>query len=170
MPTFVLVRVDDRLIHGQVVTKWVKQTKCNKIVIVDDEISKQEFLANIYSMAAPPGIVVEIKSVTQAVEEWNINNTDNSRILLLFKSIATAKELWEKGISIETLQIGGIGAGPGKKVVYQTVSLSEEDVKNLLAMHKQGVKVEFQTIPEENKVEFVSILNKHFKALLKNES
>ena len=53
-----IVRVDDRLIHGQVVTTWINHTQSNRIIIVDDELVKNEFLAGIYAMAAPRGLPV----------------------------------------------------------------------------------------------------------------
>ena len=58
-----LIRVDSRLIHGQVITKWLNYSKANVIVVVDDELSKDSFMSEIYTASAPNGIVVEILSI-----------------------------------------------------------------------------------------------------------
>ena len=65
MADIVLIRADFRLIHGQVITKWAKQTMANKILIVDDMLAKDSFMSSIYTMSAPPGMEVVIsRSVT----------------------------------------------------------------------------------------------------------
>lgn len=63
-------RVDYRLIHGQVITKWLKQCDAKRIVIIDDKLSKDEFLGSVYKMAAPTGIKVDIISVDEAQRRW----------------------------------------------------------------------------------------------------
>ncbi|MBE6083621.1 MAG: PTS sugar transporter subunit IIB, partial [Tissierellaceae bacterium] len=56
MANIVLTRIDDRLIHGQVMTAWVKQTKATRIIIIDDVVAKDDFMKKVLTMAAPPGI------------------------------------------------------------------------------------------------------------------
>ncbi|MET1239102.1 PTS sugar transporter subunit IIB, partial [Enterococcus faecalis] len=63
MSKIVLTRVDSRLIHGQVVTKWLQQSGANEILVVSDELEQDEFLQSIYLMAAPPGVSVVIKGI-----------------------------------------------------------------------------------------------------------
>lgn len=62
-----VIRADFRLIHGQVITKWIRQTPANKILIIDDVLAKDSFMSSIYVMAAPPGIEVIIDTVDDAV-------------------------------------------------------------------------------------------------------
>ena len=61
-----VIRADFRLIHGQVITKWIRQTPANKILIIDDVLAKDSFMSSIYVMAAPPGIEVMIDTVDDA--------------------------------------------------------------------------------------------------------
>ncbi|MDY2725715.1 MAG: PTS sugar transporter subunit IIB, partial [Anaerostipes faecalis] len=67
------VRVDDRLIHGQVVTQWVKVFKAQKIVVIDTDVAKDKMQKNVLKFAAPPDMKVSILSVDKAVEVWNKN-------------------------------------------------------------------------------------------------
>ena len=67
MPDIRLVRVDFRLMHGQVVTAWLKQVSANAILIVDDQLAADKFLAQVFLMAKPQGVKVAIRSVEKAV-------------------------------------------------------------------------------------------------------
>ena len=69
MLNIVLARVDSRLIHGQVVTKWLQQSNANKIVVVSDELENDEFLQSIYLMAAPPNVEVVVKG-NESIKDW----------------------------------------------------------------------------------------------------
>ena len=163
MATIGLIRVDDRLIHGQVVTKWIHHTGSNRVIIVDDELVKNSFLTNIFKMAAPPGIDVMTKSTDDIAKEWMENQLGNGKILVLFKTTKALNAAYEKGFKFDYVQIAGLGAGPGKKVVFKTVSLSNEDAETLKELGEKKVNIIFQSIPEEKSVDLQSILKKYFK-------
>ncbi len=67
MSEIVLTRIDDRLIHGQVMTAWVKKTRANQILIVDEEVAKDDFMSEILKMSAPSGIDILVKGLMDAV-------------------------------------------------------------------------------------------------------
>ena len=69
MRNVVLTRIDDRLIHGQVVTGWVKKTDCSRILVIDDQVAKDVFMQRLLKAAAPPKIPVEAKS-TEEASRW----------------------------------------------------------------------------------------------------
>jgi len=160
MAQVVLVRVDSRLIHGQVVTKWMKQTSANRILVIDDGLAKDPFMGKIYAMAAPPNSSVQIVSVQNAVDEWKKNQLAEGRILVIFKDVASVLRAWKAGFPVEKLQVGGIGAAPGRKNVYQNITLDQKDANDLSEMKKGGVEVYFQTIPEDKPGSFESVITK----------
>mgnify|MGYP000902059146 CR=1 FL=1 len=149
MATIGLARVDFRLIHGQVITKWSRKADAKKIVIIDDLLFKDAFMSDIYVMAAPPGIPVKIYDVQTAVKEWKENQFGPDRILLLFKNIDTAKRVVQGGIALEELQIGGLGGGPGKVQVYKGIAVDKNDIEDLKQISEHGTRVYFQMIPED---------------------
>ncbi|CUH97782.1 hypothetical protein P22_3926 [Propionispora sp. 2/2-37] len=155
-----LVRVDFRLIHGQVITRWLKQSGANKIIVIDDKLAKDPFMSQVYVMAAPPGVNVEMMSVDEAVASWEKNQLGNGSVLILFKTVATALAAAEKAIPLLRLQIGGLGAGPGRKVVYNQITLDKEDGENLQKLSDAGTEVFFQTVPEETPASLDKILKK----------
>jgi len=158
-----LVRVDDRLIHGQVVTTWINHTKSDRIIIVDDELKNNSFLANIYTMAAPKGLKVEIKSTDQVAEEWKNNELGSGTALVLFKSIVMLNSSFEKGFRFTSAQIAGLANGSDKKRVFKSISLSDSEAFTLNKLYQEGVKINFQSMPDEKKVEFKTILHKYFQ-------
>ncbi|MDR3589065.1 MAG: PTS sugar transporter subunit IIB [Negativicutes bacterium] len=157
MANIVLTRIDSRLIHGQVITKWMKQTNASHILIIDDTLSKDPFMGKVYKMAAPPGCQVYIKSVDEGVTAL-INSENPARLLILFKDVATTKRCWQAGLPLRQLQVGGLIGAPGRKVVFQSVTLIKSEADDLLEMQKGGVEVIFQTVPEDKPGKLTDVL------------
>ncbi|MEG1527109.1 MAG: PTS sugar transporter subunit IIB [Erysipelotrichaceae bacterium] len=156
-----LVRIDFRLIHGQVITKWFGQTMANEIIIIDDMLSKDDFMSSIYTMSAPPGATVNVYSVDQAIKLWNENGLGNAKVLLLFKNVEQAYKTFNLGLPLPEIQIGGLGSAPGRKVVYGPITMDDIDAKMLKEMMDKGSHVYLHQVPEEGKIDFIKILEKY---------
>ena len=161
MGNIVLTRVDSRLIHGQVMTKWVNQVQANKIVVVSDELAADEFMRSIYLMSAPTGVEVVCLSEAQAVESYAADVFGAGNVLLLLPSLKVLKNVYDQGVKVEAVQVGGLGGGPERKVVFQNITLDDEDAAILEALAAAGVKIVFQTIPEDSPQGVDSILKKY---------
>lgn len=155
-----LIRIDSRLIHGQVITKWLKKSRANRIIIIDDNLSQDPFMGEVYSMAAPKGISVEIFDTDKAVDEWKKDELGEGRILVLFKDVANCYKAFKNGFPIKELQIGGLASGAGKVTVFRAVSFDKQDVEQLTEMGKDGVNILLHIIPEEPKMEFAKAVEK----------
>jgi D-glucosaminate-specific PTS system IIB component len=155
-----LIRIDSRLVHGQVTTKWLKQVQTNRIIIIDNNLVKDPFMSKVYSMAAPPGISVEVMNVETAVASWKKDQLGSGKIMILFRDVNTVYSAWQSGFSFDNIQIGGLGGAPGRKTVYQNVTLSHDDANKLMEMSKGGVTIIFQVIPEDTPAKLESILPK----------
>lgn len=153
-----LIRADFRLIHGQVITKWLKQSNANRIVIIDDALSKDEFMAMIYVMAAPPGITVDIYSPEDATELWKKDEMGEGNLFILFKNIDQTFKAHQLGFPISELQIGGLGSGPGRKIVYGPITLDKPDVEKIKTMMDAGTHVYLHQVPDESKMEMTKVL------------
>lgn len=160
MAEIVLCRVDSRLIHGQVMTKWVNQSQANKIVVVSDELAEDDFMLEIYLLSAPAGVKVECYSKSEAVSKWKEDQFGSGRVLLLLPNLDSMKEVYERGIEVSEIQVGGLGGGPGRKVVFQNITLDNHDVDTLKYFQEKGVKMIFQTIPEDLPQSLETILKK----------
>ena len=160
MANIVLCRIDSRLIHGQVITKWVGQSQANRIVVVSDELDADPFMKNIYLMAAPPSIKVDCYGNESFAAAWKENQLGDGKVLVLFPSLAAIQQAVELGFEINNIQVGGLGGGPNRKAVFQNITLDDKDVGILNALKDRGIQVFFQTIPEDKPQSLDDILKK----------
>ncbi len=161
MGNIVLTRIDSRLIHGQVMTKWVNQSEADKIVIVSDDLAQDKFMLEIYLLSAPGGISIICYSKQDAVKEWRKNNFGDGNILLLFPNLISLKEVYDNGLKIQNIQIGGLGGAPDRKAVFQNITLDDTDVDILKYLDGKNVEIIFQTIPEDIPKNFKEIIKKY---------
>ncbi|HHY42046.1 MAG TPA: PTS sugar transporter subunit IIB [Thermoanaerobacterales bacterium] len=160
MGEIVLARVDDRLIHGQVMTKWSRGLGCNAIFVIDDVISKDPLMKNVYSMSAlTSGLTIKVLSVDEAMQNWRETKFGKYKVILLFKNIETVKRVVSEGLNIQKLNIGGISKKENSKFVIPSVALTRSDAEILEELNeKYGVEVTFQMLPDTKKVSLADAL------------
>lgn len=158
------VRVDDRLIHGQVVTQWVNVFKAQHIVVIDNNVAKDKMQKSVLKFAAPPDIKVSIFSVDKAVKAWEKNQFGTKNVFVLFRDVKQIAELQGKGVSFEEITIGQMAIINDRKQIYKQVGLSESEAQTLMDIEKTGVKLYFQMQPTDKK-ESLEIMKKTFPDL-----
>ena len=146
--SIVLTRVDFRLIHGQVITRWLTQCQINEIVTIDTALSKDAFMQEVFKMAAPKGVKITIVNVEDAVKRQQEGAFDKNRVMVLFKGVAELNAAVQAGLKLEKVQIGGLGGGPGRKAVNNAITLDRADADTLLELEKMGIEIYFQTTPD----------------------
>jgi mannose/fructose/N-acetylgalactosamine-specific phosphotransferase system component IIB len=152
-----LVRVDDRLIHGQVVAIWLKALGANRIVIVDDKTARDEFLREVLMLAAPPGVPVEVHDLASGTERVRELASDPQPIFVIMRSPVTALRMREAGVEFPLLNVGGIGAGPGRKPLYRNISASPEELEAMRQLEAMGTRVELRIVESDRPVMFSSV-------------
>lgn len=161
MAEIVLCRIDSRLIHGQVMTKWVNQSQANKIVVVSDELAADEFMLEIYLLSAPAGVKVECYGIEDTIRRYGENQFENGRVLLLLPDLKSMKQVYDGGVVVPQIQVGGLGGAPNRKVVFQNITLDDPDVEILEYLQSKGINIIFQTIPEDVPMKFDEILKRY---------
>lgn len=149
MRNIVLARIDDRLIHGQIVTAWVKQTNGNRIVIADDPLTKDTFMQRLLKAAAPPGISVDILAVSDAINFLKEEPAAGECIIILAKVPGVMEALINGGVGIDRVILGGMGAKEGRKRFNKNVSASPEEIESIKRILGKGVEMYFQLVPSE---------------------
>ncbi len=152
-----LVRIDDRLIHGQVVAVWCKHQPFSRIVIVDDGVAADPFMQEVLRLAAPPGLPVEVYSVADGIQALRADAPNRRTTLVLLKSPHTAKQLYDGGVEYHALNIGGIGNAPGRKNIFKNIAVSEEEMRILRDLHDRGVAITLLTVPGEKAKAFADL-------------
>lgn len=161
MAEIVLCRIDSRLIHGQVMTKWVNQSQANKIVVVSDELAQDEFMLEIYLLSAPAGVKIDCYGIEDTIKNWKENQFGSGKVLLLLPDLKSVKEVYDGGVEVSQIQVGGLGGAPNRKVVFQNITLDDADVETLEYLNGKGIDIIFQTIPEDVPMKFDEILKKY---------
>lgn len=154
MKNLVLVRIDDRLIHGQVVTQWMKDTHANKVLIIDDKLPDDTFMKRVLKAAAPPGVKCIVKSVADSIPYIQGDpKTDDEAILVLVKYPSIIEALLDAGISIPKVILGGMGIRGDRKVFNRNVAANEEEVECMKRIVSKGSEMVYQLVPSEAPVD-----------------
>ena len=149
MANIKVARVDFRLIHGQVITKWIKYYPVDMIMIVDDGLAKDEFMKEIYKMAVPKGIKFRVVSVEEAA---SVLEQIDKEVFLLFKDINNCVRTIESGVFFDFLVVGGVPGDSERKFISDGINLLPEEFKQLEKLRKRVSEIIFKGVPEENAV------------------
>ncbi|MFV0381513.1 MAG: PTS system mannose/fructose/N-acetylgalactosamine-transporter subunit IIB [Breznakia sp.] len=156
-----LLRVDDRLIHGQVMTKWSKGMGTNALYVIDDETAADDFMKDIYiATNSSANLKIKVFSVQEVIDEFKETQFGDDVAILLFKNIISAKKVIDAGLKADTLNIGGIAKKSNSTFVISTVGLSREDADLLKEVEAKGVQVYFQIVPDTAKVSLDEAIKK----------
>ncbi len=155
--TLRLVRVDDRLIHGQVVAVWLRAVGADRIVIVDDRVAADPFLVDVLTLAAPAGVTVEVLDVASGAPRVRALADSPDTAFVLVKTPLTALALLRAGVPVEVVNLGGMGAGPGRRPLYRTISASDDERAALREIEALGTPVEIRIVADDRPIPFASV-------------
>lgn len=145
-----LLRIDERLLHGQVAVTWVSNVNASSILIANDEVMENEMAKMALKMAKPNGVNLAIRSIEKGAELLNDPRSKDIGVFVIVKTIADAVRLAEQTTCISHVNIGGIRKREGGKMVAAAVHLNDEDIENLKKLQKLVDKVEFRMIPSDS--------------------
>ena len=145
----VLVRIDDRLIHGQIATQWLKTTHANKVLVMDDALPDNAFQVRILKAAAPSGIKVVVKDVEGGVAWCLREPKEDERVMVLVKVPETIEALIDGGISLHDVILGGMGFKEGRSRINRNVSASPEEVECMQRIVARGTRILYQLVPSD---------------------
>jgi len=145
----ILARIDDRLIHGQVVEGWVNYLTATCILVADDKVAANPLQRSIMEISAPEGLKVVIGTVSEICEKLRSSPLDAERAILLFSNPADVVRAFKAGLKCPAINLGGLHFVPGKRRVMYVLAVDDADLAALQTLLQQGVKVEIQTVPTE---------------------
>jgi PTS system mannose-specific IIB component/fructoselysine and glucoselysine-specific PTS system IIB component len=142
-----LYRVDDRLIHGQVVVGWAQPMGARFIVLVDDNVAVSDWEQELYRMGVPPDIEVSFLSVADACRQLPAFQNDSRRGLLITGDVRNMTRLHECSPSFTRVNLGGVHTGPGRAPCLRYVFLSDDEADELRRLANRGVTITAQDLP-----------------------
>lgn len=157
--SLVLVRVDCRLIHGQIIEAWVPFTQANCVVVANDQAAEDHWQKVLMEMAVPPTVEVAVLKVEEAAVNLAGGRWATKRVILLFANCHDAWSSYRAGLKITHLNLGNLSCAPGKKQVTSTLSLDARDLECLVQFRKQGIEVEARLVPRDHSLNLKEIMD-----------
>lgn len=150
-----LVRVDHRLVHGQVAVSWFNSLDVNTIFVVNDDVAHDDFRKSAIRLAKPEKSKLVMKSVADSIKAINSGITDKYKMLIVVESVADAVELIKgTGDKITSLNLGGTKPREGTENYSKTINLTAEEASELDQLQQNGVDVWIQQVPNDERQEF----------------
>jgi mannose/fructose/N-acetylgalactosamine-specific phosphotransferase system component IIB len=155
----ILYRVDDRLVHGQVVEGWVPHLRAEELAVVSDEISGDEMRRAIMRFATPEEVALKIMTVAEAVAYLPEAERSPRKVMLLLPGLAEAVALMEKGIKFRSLNIGGMHYSAGKNLsIGKAIFLNDQDCSALRTLSSAGISIEGRGVPSDSPVDLMEAI------------
>lgn len=149
MKGFVHIRIDDRLIHGQVATRWSTGLRVNRIMVIDDAVAANEDEKAILRMAAPVGVNTSILPFEKAVVNIKNGNYEGQRVMLIVKTPEILVKMMQAGVELLPVNIGNLSNRPDTTQYKKSISMTAGELAAVKELLKSGVKVTAQMVPDE---------------------
>ena len=154
----VQVRIDDRLIHGQVVVGWRNVLKMECIILCSDEVALSEWQRTIYLSAVTNDIEAMVLTLKDTIEALADPENEVKRILLLVDNPKTIVDLVAAGINIKEVNVGGMHFKPGKNQIASFIFVDDLDVENFQVLYNKGVFFDGRDVPTRPPIDIAGIL------------
>ena len=152
-------RVDDRLVHGQVVTAWTQVLQLTHILLVDEEIAKDRFISKILTMMAPAGTTVTVHGLKDGIAAIGAaNEEEETRAMVLLKTPCTGWDMVEQQVKIPALCIGGMQRREDREPLTRSQYANEKEKETLRRLGERGIHIYEQTLPSMDPVDLLEFL------------
>ena len=159
-PQFI-IRIDDRLIHGQVIVGWAKALNLNKIIVVNDKLLEDKLKIQMLKLAVPANINVEILSLTKAIDMHRNNSWVNDNSILLLESPKDAFEFVSGSCNVKKINVGGLHVQNNRRQLTQNIAVNEEDIYYLEKLLNEGIILEGRALPFDEEYKVKKALDKN---------
>ena len=153
-----LVRVDDRFIHGQILESWIPFLKAQSVVVANDALASDHFQKTIMSMAIPDRIALRIVTLDEVTCLAQDMDLDDKRTLVIVSSIKDAYALYSKGFRFLKLNLGNNKGGQSSRQISYSVWIDQDDLRMIRDLMNQGVDVSLQSVPRERLIDMKSLM------------
>ncbi|MDO9758442.1 PTS sugar transporter subunit IIB [Glaesserella parasuis] len=152
------VRIDGRLIHGQVANLWTSYLNITRIMVVDEIAANSDIDKAGLRLACPAGVNLSVLPVEKAAANINEGRYDSQRVLLVTRTPQTILQLVEAGVNLLEVNAGNMPKTDLTRPIRKTVHVTEDDVEVFRKLSEKGVKLTAQLVPNEEKVDLMKLL------------
>lgn len=151
----ILVRVDDRLLHGQIICAWVPFIKADSLVVASDEAAGDSLVSEIIESCGCKGLSVHVKKVTDAIDYITKNGSGAERVILIVGDLRDALRIYQEGFRFNSLNLGNIHHEDNGRKITPSVIINSEDEKIIKKLEESGVAIDIRDVPASSSVPYV---------------
>ncbi|MGC7589429.1 PTS mannose transporter subunit IIAB [Bisgaard Taxon 46] len=159
--TIGLARIDDRLIHGQVATRWTKESRVTRIVVVNDDVAKDSVRSTMLKSVAPPGVTAHVVDVEKMIRVYNNAEYAGERMMLLFTNPTDVLRLSDAGVDFKSINVGGMAYKDGKKMITSAVSVDDKDIEAFKALDAKNIELDVRKVSNDSRQYMMDLLKKN---------
>lgn len=154
------VRIDGRLIHGQVANLWVTKLSITRILVVDDEVAMNTVEKSGLKLATPAGVKLSVLPIEKTAENILAGKYDSQRLLIVAKKPDRLLKLVERGVPIKEVNVGNMSQTNETRSITKSINVVEKDIEDFKQLNARGVHLTAQMVPSDKSEDFMSLLNK----------
>jgi PTS system mannose-specific IIB component len=158
----VLVRIDDRLIHGQIVQGWLKNVAVDKVVVASDIAAGDSLQQILMSMAVPPNISLEVKTVDETIKSIENKEYDKPKTMMLLSNPSDVLKIIKNGVDFKSVNVGGMHFVSGKRQILRNMSVDDMDIESLYEIYIRGIELENRVLPLDERTNIIPIIEKEY--------
>ncbi|RYL93836.1 PTS mannose/fructose/sorbose transporter subunit IIB [Sporolactobacillus sp. THM7-4] len=153
-----LLRIDSRLIHGQVANNWVNHVGASTIIAANDSAAKDDLRKTLLLQVAPGRTKSYVMSIAKTARCYKNPTYKNLDVLMVVETPKDVLRLMDEGVEVTQVNVGGITFKEGMTLISEAVSVSQEDVKAFQELNRRGVKLVLQQLPNTQASDFMGRL------------
>lgn len=152
------VRIDHRLLHGQVAFSWSKFLDADCILLASDDLVKDELKMSAMRMAKPNGLKLVMKSIEDSIKAINSGVTDKYKLFVIVESVEDVYRLTKNCPTIKSINVGGMKTREDRKQIAKAVFMSEDDIQKCKELHENGIELEVRLVPTDTKQNLMDLI------------
>ncbi|WP_301099101.1 PTS mannose transporter subunit IIAB [Otariodibacter sp.] len=156
-----LARIDDRLIHGQVATRWTKESRVSRIVVVNDDVAKDSVRSTMLKSVAPPGVTAHVVDVEKMIRVYNNPEYAGERMMLLFTNPTDVVRLVKAGVDFKSINIGGMAYKDGKQMITSAVAVDDKDIEAFKFLNDKNIELDVRKVSNDSRQYMMDLLKKN---------
>ena len=156
------VRMDNRLIHGQILVSWNAHLNIDHLIVVNDKVAQDPLQVTLLNAVTPIGAKVSVLSIADCLKYCKSPESENEKIFIIAKFPEDGSGLVNGGLDLKVLNLGNQAYTRGAKKLSNTVFLNESGVKALKEIHEKGIKITCRMMPTDSENEFWPVIEKTF--------
>jgi len=156
----VIFRIDDRMIHGQVIEGWVHALKLTRITVVSDRIKGDKAYSKLLEFSVPSEVRIDIFGIEEAAEEIENGYLDEEDTIILFEKPRDVIDLMDYGIKIKSLNVGCMHFDGCNRKIKRNIAVNEDDIMDFKEIDSMGTKVEARALPKDREIDLMELINR----------